>query len=604
MSIIRYINTDSNSLNNIVIITGQIIECIDTKEIYIDDNNCNRIKTEDIIIVPDEFTREGIVKPDQNKKYLTVDTEHLYKYKFGWIKLSDEVILSTGSISLTQAVLTTNDGNHIAPETLASCVYMDDGTPVEDILNQMIVGNKRFELITKTESYIVELGGQKIFRIAIPFAGYNFNIFPMVVLINDKCINKNKYVVTEDGEIIFSQNLLLDISVGDIITYIFSYYKVITEDNLIDADFINGVRYFTSGIEPYLRQNGDIWFDTTLCSIKQFDGSKWNIIASGEDKLNGGFICRQFSFDLKENSNYIDIGVDFRKGKDLLIVFKNGVYLHESDDYDLSVDGKKILCSVTDIWTGSKESPMVFNFLVFVNVPTSDVGINGNLIDKDSVQYESLSEGVKSKLKALDLSSYYNKVDVDKIITELPNKSVDLSGLYTKEETYSSKEIDGKLIVTDNKISKIVTDLNEKHYTSADIDIKISSIGTNISNIVKNISQLYATKDELSTIIKDLKLNMSVETSNNIDIELDKKILDLNIESIISEKVAAVNNSITSINKLISENTNSITNCTNIVDKIYKNNYLTKESLDNYKGGVIGINELKEIFILNGLPWK
>lgn len=62
----------------------------------------------------------------------------------------------------------------------------------------------------------------------------------------------------------------------------------------------------------------------------------------------------------------IDIGItDFDKNLSELLVFKNGLYIEEDEEYTISEDSKSIYI-VNGNWEGTEEVPIKFNFIVSI----------------------------------------------------------------------------------------------------------------------------------------------------------------------------------------------------------------------------------------------
>jgi len=506
MTIIKYISALKPGLVKIPIITGQIIECTDTNEIFVDNNNAERVLVENIIILATEYEREQIETPDLSMIYLVKETNMTYKFKYSWMRITDDVIL--GGAILRELVPATIEENGIAtaPRTLTSQVFNDDGTPLSSVLDDMIKEGKRFELKTQMEHYFVERTAQRIFRIPVPFVGYDFTKFPMVVLRNDELVKTEDYVIAEDYNLIFSQSYPV-INQDERLTYIFNYAQIISDDSVIDADMVNGYRYIVSVSEPYDRIRGDIWFDTSAKAIKQFDGTGWIVIATGEDGINGGFVARKNTVAITQNVNYIEIGIKFRKGVDFLLVFKNSVFLAENEDYTITEDGINILCPETEIWEGTPENPTVFNIIGLVNVPISEVGVDGSIIDPGSIPWEALSKEIQDMITGAieKFNDYYTKLEIDNIVNTI-NNSIDSLSDNLANNYYNKANIDSKINTINNSISSLSNSLSN-YYTKGEIDGKITTINNKFGG--------YYTKTEM-----DGKVN----TINNTITTLDSKI--------------------------------------------------------------------------------
>ena len=275
----------------------------------------------------------------------------------------------TSVIELNPGTLEKN-GIAYAPRTLASLVYMDDGTTLSNTLDELIADGKRFILKTKTELLTVQFDGQRIYEIPTPLEKYNFNKFPIVVSINDRMIAPADYRLNAN-QLILSERINSSVRQGDILTFIFHYLDIIIEDCGINAEFINNVRFFVDRKEPRHKRRTDVWFDTLFNQVKQFDGEDWNIIVSGSGG-NGGsnLVILKSNATITNHTSTVDIGIsEYNNREDTLFVYLNSTYLEEGQDYTIDRNNR-LIHSVRDNWDGT-EDPQVFNFIVFKNVSQS-----------------------------------------------------------------------------------------------------------------------------------------------------------------------------------------------------------------------------------------
>lgn len=126
------------------------------------------------------------------------------------------------------------------------------------------------------------------------------------------------------------------------------------------------------------------------------------------------------STTLDSATNQVSIGIDtFNKDKDLLLVYKNSVYLEVKEDYTISPDSKKIVSVEGQFSTGS-----VFNFIAFANcAELTDGEIDGTKLSANSVGINKLDPTLANKINSL-------------------SGNMDIDGGYFGEE-YSGNEIDG-----------------------------------------------------------------------------------------------------------------------------------------------------------------
>lgn len=124
---------------------------------------------------------------------------------------------------------------------------------------------------------------------------------------------------------------------------------------------------------------------------------------------NGGSVkFIKNSVTLSSSSNEVSIGIDtFNKDRDLLLVYKNSVYLEDKEDYNISSDGRKI----TSI-NGNFSNGSVFNFIVLANcVELTDGLIDGTKLLSNSISINKLDRDLVEKIN--NLSNGNNNMDID-----------------------------------------------------------------------------------------------------------------------------------------------------------------------------------------------
>ena len=296
-------------------------------------------------------------------------------------------MVTTNISELTPGTLE-KKGIAYAPRTLASLVYMDDGTTVADNIEDLMVDGKRFLMKTATRQLQVELENQRVYDIPIPVEKYNYDKFPLIIAHNGVMIESSNYRIN-DNQLIFTEEFCKTIHRDDILMFIFHYLDIIVEDFGLDAEYINNVRFFVSKDEPKCKQTTDVWFDTTQNQVKQFNGEEWEIIVDGNSKNGSTLAVYKSSVTLEEPSRYVNIGIEeFDFENDLLFVYQNSVYLEKDQDYSLD-DSTKIHC-LNGEWCDNNQ-PQIFNFIVLKNVIEGYEGIDGQLLLGNSVSKEKLS---------------------------------------------------------------------------------------------------------------------------------------------------------------------------------------------------------------------
>ena len=343
----------------------QLIYCTDTKEAYYDLDSEQRIQIGCTIQVDTERDRIQIVEPLQNKVYIVIESNKLYTFHSkNWHLVTNRPEIIDDMIPANELMPTTlkQKGIHLAPKTLASEVYTNDGRPVQNVIDEMLSENKKILLYTKTAIVEVERDGQRVFNIPFPIPNYDIDKFPVLIFVNNEWIPGSNYAISID-QLIFDETFDI-LHKGDLITFIFNYNVTVSPDDTIDATSLNGIRFFVGPIEPMGKLETDVWFDTLEKSVKQYDGSVWQIIVKNQDfKID----IEKSTYTLNTAVDKIPIGIsDINSEHDLIFVYENSIYIEENEDYTIDSDGLHIT-KVDGRWQGDIEET-VFNFIVFRNV--------------------------------------------------------------------------------------------------------------------------------------------------------------------------------------------------------------------------------------------
>lgn len=80
------------------------------------------------------------------------------------------------------------------------------------------------------------------------------------------------------------------------------------------------------------------------------------------------YLKSSIEISAKTSSVTIPSAFNFNKSKDLLLVFKNSVYLEEQYDYTISSDSTTISAVDTNDWAADADTPCLFNFIALKNV--------------------------------------------------------------------------------------------------------------------------------------------------------------------------------------------------------------------------------------------
>lgn len=141
MNIIKPIQAIKGVLDKIKVENGQLISCIDTKEIFIDSYDNKRIKISDIIFLETELEKSSILAPLINKLYFVKENNKIYTFSGSrW----NEIFMSNGEGSYSQNIsikkqtitlksdvdyITVDNFNPINDTILIYCnsIYLEEG---------------------------------------------------------------------------------------------------------------------------------------------------------------------------------------------------------------------------------------------------------------------------------------------------------------------------------------------------------------------------------------------------------------------------------------------------------------------------------------------
>lgn len=110
---------------------------------------------------------------------------------------------------------------------------------------------------------------------------------------------------------------------------------------------------------------------------------------------------------LSSNSREVNIGIEgFNKDTDLILVYKNSVYLEYLIDFTISSDNSRIIATNNSETYNSGD---IFNFVALINCPElSDYVIDGNKLLTGSVSIDKLDSRLSESLNNL-----INGIDID-----------------------------------------------------------------------------------------------------------------------------------------------------------------------------------------------
>ena len=223
----------SKDLEYIDVIHGQILYCIDTLETFYDNKDLYRINiTVNAMYLETETEKNNIYSPLINRVYMIGENSKLYWYLDDvWYPMTTEKQLYdiiTDLNDLTPYILA-DDENFLAPRTIASAVYMEDGTRLSTVMK-----NPNILTITKTKAVYVEVikDNQRIFTIPYPVSDYDLARNHISFIVRGNLYEPNRYVINNDRLILNTTNSTL--RKGETVLFIF-YYTIALDlnDNVV-----------------------------------------------------------------------------------------------------------------------------------------------------------------------------------------------------------------------------------------------------------------------------------------------------------------------------------------------------------------------------------
>ena len=221
MALLRYYESTRAAINELARAAGNVINCVDTGEIFYDVTDTVRFITTHIKVYQtlDDLKqyRDSLNgKINANIVYVVANSKRFYIFnslsgEFENILTQDDAADFINSWVGTIPAAIVKNNKRYAPMTVANTVYMQDGDTVEHKINQLGLMTSTFENIQVTE-----VG--KTFDIPVPFRDF-FN-YPhcMIVCIGTTMITPNRYSV-RDNKITFLDN----INIGRTINFFFMY---------------------------------------------------------------------------------------------------------------------------------------------------------------------------------------------------------------------------------------------------------------------------------------------------------------------------------------------------------------------------------------------
>lgn len=223
MAFLNYREIMKSELDKFTYNLGDLFYCVDTQETFIDFENNDRVYVRDIVYLLKEIDKDTISSNIllDNRIYFIKETSNVYKYDGMWILIDnfDDIISTVFTVDEYNPTTFNLLGSGVAPRTLASCVYLKDGTRLSRAIDDMSTLTVLKYKVTQVE---VSSPDSRLFRIPYPVSNYDLEQDNMVVLINGYDYT-GRYVVSDDELILNPDEPGLN--PGEIITYVFSYAR-------------------------------------------------------------------------------------------------------------------------------------------------------------------------------------------------------------------------------------------------------------------------------------------------------------------------------------------------------------------------------------------
>lgn len=233
MNKIIFIKTNNKDINYIEQKEGQLLYCVDTNTVYYDNKELIRVNISmNTLIIDTDEKRISMINPLINKIYIVLETEKIYSHDgFRWSEIENitqlEQMIGSSLDEFVSGVMTQN-GKLYAPKTLATSVYMHDGSRLSANIN-----SSRILSVTKTKPIYVEAveDGQRVFAIPYPITDYDFKENHMTIIYKGDILNTERYTVNNDRLILNKD--VEGLSRGETILFIFYYTEHIDLNNTV-----------------------------------------------------------------------------------------------------------------------------------------------------------------------------------------------------------------------------------------------------------------------------------------------------------------------------------------------------------------------------------
>lgn len=374
-----------------------------------------------------------------------------------------------------EPVILNAGGKQLAPNTLTNHVYDPTTGESVDTILERIKNTSSTVYFTRTLVLEANEDNQSVFNIKYPIENYDINLFPILVMIRNEEVTREKYIVNvnegTDDQLILNNALIHPLHQGETVAIIFHYADTMYNGSIINAQTINNITIIDQ--EPTVTPpDNTIFFDFANSQIIYYkDGVKTKF------KIGPINITRS-SMTITDNIQELELNIPgYNTNDDILFIYENNTYIPLNDYY--TIDQNLIMRKINNVmWQANMDEPITFDFVVYKNA-TGKTSVDNPTVSTNIVVPKGTID--KSKLTP-ELITYMNEVKAaaDKIeaiqgavglkearpINQIKNSDFSIHYDNGSPEDWST---DG-LIKDDIGIPALKLDTDEYAYSSA-IDI-------------------------------------------------------------------------------------------------------------------------------------
>ena len=296
---------------------------------------------------------------------------------------------------------------------------------------------------------------------------------------------------------------------------------------------------------------------------------------------------------LTKATNIVDIGIDFDKNKDSLIVFINDAHAYEDIDY--TIEGRNIVSIGDKLWNEGLIEDYIFEFVVFksiLDIDDSDyITLSSELFKDGSIPLSKLEDEIKYKIEGLATINEYQKVNDETLSTT--NKTV----VGAINELFQNVD-SGKQLIADAIDDASITKDSTFSAMSEVINNTKQSLESTEQELIDSKQELESTKQSLESTEQELESTEQELESVEQELENTKQSLESTEQELIDSKQELVD-------ALIAKNYPvSIDDSWNSLVSIVSNNLkliiiCTEIQTDNSSINITELSNLEDTYTIN-----